>query len=225
LQDDDRLKMYFTYYVKKSSDGTYKVTPYNVPYIAKYVDSTTIDRDWKANNLPVLRYADVLLSYAEVLNELGTVNAGDANHDQYYYLNLVRKRAFSSNPNAHVYADMSLSQSQFRDSVMLERRLELAHEGQRLFDMRRTGTYISGMGALAATNASLLSSPPTFTSSYPAGVYPNPSGPKPYAGGTITFTADYFKNTKMAGPQPFQALHPIPGSQLQIYNIGQNQGY
>jgi hypothetical protein len=226
LPDDDRLKMYYTYYIKKSSsDGTYKVTPYNVPYIAKYVDSTTIDRDWKANNLPVIRYSDVLLLYAEVLNELGTVNPGDAGHDQYYYLNLVRQRAFSSNPTAHVYTDMSFSQSQFRDSLMLERRLELAHEGQRLFDMRRTGTFISGMDSLAARNASLLSTPPTFKSSYPGGVYPNPSGPKPYSGGTITFTSDYFRNTKMTGPQPFQALHPIPGSQLQIFNIGQNQGY
>ena len=225
LSDDDRLKMYYTYYIKKNSDGTYKVTPYAVPYIAKYVDSTTTDRDWKANNLPVIRYADVLLLYAEALNELGTVNTGDGNHDQYYYLNMVRQRAFSSNPNAHLYADRSLSQSQFRDSLMLERRLEFAHEGQRLFDMRRTGTFISGMNGLAARNASLSSSPPTFTSSYPAGVYPNPSGPKPYPGGTITFAADYFRNTKMTGPQAFQALHPIPGNQLQIFDIGQNQGY
>jgi hypothetical protein len=226
LPDDDRLKMYYSYYIKKSSSsGTYSVTPYNVPYIAKYVDSTTIDRDWKANNLPIIRYSDVLLLYAEVLNELGIVNTGDANHDQYYYLNLVRQRAYSSNPSAHVYADMSFSQSQFRDSLMLERRLELAHEGQRLFDMRRTGTYISGMDALAASNASRQSSPPTFTATYPGGVYPNPSGPKPYPGGTITFLSNYFLNTKMVGPQPFQALHPIPGSQLQIYNIGQNPGY
>ena len=224
-QDDDRLKMYYSYCIRKNSDGTYKLTPYNVPYIAKYVDSATTDRDWKANNLPVIRYPDVLLLYAEVLNELGIVNTGGGNHDQYYYLNLVRQRAFSSNPGAHVIADMSLSQFQFRDSLMLERRLALAHEGQRLFDMRRTGTFISGMTALAARNASMLSSPPAFKSGYPAGIYPNPSGPVAYPAGTITFTADYFKNTKMTGPQAFQAQHPIPGNQLQIFDIGQNQGY
>ena len=222
---DDRLKMYYSYYIKKSSNGTFTLTQYNVPYIAKYVDSTTVDRDWKANNLPILRYSDVLLMYAEVLNELGIVNTGDANHDQYYYLNLVRQRAFSSNPSGHVYADMAFSQSQFRDSLMLERRLELAHEGQRLFDMKRTGTFLTGMNALAAKNAAAMSSPPVFKVSYPAGVYPNPTGPKPYPAGTITFTSSFFSNAKTVGPQPFQALYPIPDAQIQIYNIGQNPGY
>ncbi len=51
---DDRLKMYFIHYIKKNSDGTFGVQKYNVPYIAKYVDSNTVARDYKANNLPVL---------------------------------------------------------------------------------------------------------------------------------------------------------------------------
>jgi len=221
---DDRLKWYSGAYIKKNSDGTFKITQYNVPYIFKYVDSNTVARDYKANNLPVLRYADVLLMYAEVLNELGTPGVGG---NQYYYFNLVRKRAFSANPAAYTLADGSLSKQQFRDSLMTERRLEFAHEGQRLFDLKRTGTYLSTMTALAAKDKALLAqSPvPTYKISYPGGTYPNPTGTVPYSAGTITFTADYLKNAKQNAPQSFQIVYPIPALQLQAYNIGQNNGY
>jgi starch-binding outer membrane protein, SusD/RagB family len=221
---DDRLKWYSSYYTKKNSDGTYKLTQYNVPYIFKYVDSNTVARDYKANNLPVLRYADVLLMYAEVLNELVTTGPSG---NQYYYLNLVRKRAFSSNPTAYILPDASCTQAQFRDTLMKERRLEFAHEGQRLFDLKRTGTYLTTMTALAAKDqAQLSSSPvPTFKATYPGGVYPNPTGPVAYSSGTITFTVDFLKNSKTVAPQNFQLLLPIPYLQLQSYDIGQNDGY
>ena len=221
---DDRLKWYSGFYIKKNSDGTFKIQQYNVPYIFKYVDSTTTARDYKANNLPVLRYADVLLMYAEVLNELGIPGVGG---NQYYYLNLVRKRAFSTNPNAYLVADGSLSKEQFRDTLMTERRLELAHEGQRLFDLKRTGTYISTMTALANKDKALLASSPqpSFKLAYPAGVYPNPGGPKAYPAGSITFTSDFLKNSKQEAPQDYQLVYPIPTLQLQAYDIGQNTGY
>ncbi|WEK21377.1 MAG: RagB/SusD family nutrient uptake outer membrane protein [Candidatus Pedobacter colombiensis] len=224
---DDRLKMYFSYYIKKNSNGTFGIQKYNVPYIAKYVDSTTVARDAKANNLPVLRYADVLLMYAEVLNELGTTNSEDGNKNQYDYLNMVRQRAFSTSPSTGKYNNMSFTKIQFRDIVMLERRLELAHEGQRLFDMKRTGTFISGMTALANnTKALLAGSPvPTYSIAYPAGVYPNPTGKTPYPAGTVVFTADFLKNTKTVPPADFQFVMPIPGNQIQVFDIGQNKGY
>ncbi|HEX7845229.1 MAG TPA: RagB/SusD family nutrient uptake outer membrane protein, partial [Chitinophagaceae bacterium] len=223
LPQDDRFKFYLSWYIKKNSDGTYKIQQYNVPYIGKYTDSNTVARDYKANNLPVLRYADVLLMYSEVLNELGV--AGPAG-DQYYYLNLVRKRAFSSNPNNYVVAS-GLSKEAFRDTLMRERRLEFAHEGQRLFDLKRTGTFISVMTALANKNkALLLQSPvPTYSVTYPGGTYPNPSGPVNYNGGTFKFTADFLKNSKTVAPQSFNVLYPIPYLQLQAFNIGQNNGY
>ena len=221
---DDRFKMYFVHYIKKNSDGTFGVQKYNVPYIAKYVDSNTVARDYKANNLPVLRYADVLLMYAEVLNELGTTGV---NGNQYYYLNQVRRRAFSSNPSAFEIPNMAYSKEQFRDTLMRERRLEFAHEGQRLFDLKRTGTYIPVMTALAEkTKAALASSSvPTYSATYPGGVFPNPTGPKAYAAGTVTFTADFLKNTKTVAPKPFQLVYPIPYLQLQAFDIGQNTGY
>ncbi|WP_169311974.1 RagB/SusD family nutrient uptake outer membrane protein [Pseudopedobacter saltans] len=224
LADDDRLKEYYTvHYIKKNSNGTFGVQKYNVPYIKKYTDSTTVARDYKANNLPVIRYADVLLMYSEVLNELGI--AGPKG-DRYYYLNLVRKRAFSKNPTANEISGTH-SKEDFRELVMRERRLEFAHEGQRLFDMKRTGTYISKMTDLAnKVNAALASSPvPTYSGTYPGGIYPNPAGNTPYNAGTVTFTADFLKNTKRTIPKPYQLVYPIPYAQLQAFDIGQNEGY
>jgi len=220
---DDRSKMYYSWYIKKQSDGTFKNTQQNVPYPAKYVDSVTVARDYKANNLPVLRYSDILLMYAEVLNELNTTGVGG---DKYYYLNLVRKRAFSSNPTSAVVAS-NLTMEQFRDTLMRERRLEFAQEGQRLFDLKRTGTFISVMTDLATRNSAILkqSTLPKYTVTYPGGVYPNPSGSVSYSGGTYTFKDDFVKNAKTKAPQEFQLVYPIPYLQLQAYNIGQNPGY
>lgn len=76
-------------------------------------------------DFPVIRYADVLLMYAEALNELG--NSSDA----HTYLNMIRNRAGLGDVSG-------LSQQQFRDAVLEERRLELAAEGHRWFDLVRT---------------------------------------------------------------------------------------
>ena len=80
-------------------------------------------------NYPVLRYAEVLLLNAEVLNEIN----GGPTAEAYNAINQVRARA-------HV-ADLTpgLSQADFRDSVFLERRKEFIQEGQRWFDLVQTG--------------------------------------------------------------------------------------
>ncbi len=75
-------------------------------------------------NFPVLRYADVLLMKAEALNELGNATQAELP------LNQVRARAGLS-------AVSGLSQAAFRTKVLNERRMELAFEGQRWFDLIR----------------------------------------------------------------------------------------
>ena len=74
-------------------------------------------------NYRILRYADVLLMYAEVENALG--NDSEAR----WALNQVRNRVELPNVTA--------SGTKLRDAIRLERRLELALEGNRLFDLRR----------------------------------------------------------------------------------------
>ncbi|MBN7813484.1 RagB/SusD family nutrient uptake outer membrane protein [Algoriphagus sp. H41] len=111
-----------------------KTTEHN--YVVKYsaTPASNLDGD---NNWIVLRYADVLLMYAEVLNEQGFVADGPA----FDYLNEIRTRAglpLKSSTQADPAHRIS-SQAEFRLAVEQERRVELAFEGHRWFDLLRTG--------------------------------------------------------------------------------------
>ncbi len=80
----------------------------------------------------LIRYADVLLIAAEALNENGKPA------DALVYLNLVRKRARGS--NLSLLPDVTITdKNQLRDKIFLERRHELAMEGNRFWDLVRTG--------------------------------------------------------------------------------------
>lgn len=80
-------------------------------------------------DFPVLRCADVLLMYAEALNE-----AAYGNTEAFKALNAVRSNANASEQTPAILT----SQSEFRTAVYLERRLELALEADRWFDIVRT---------------------------------------------------------------------------------------
>lgn len=107
-----------------------------LPHIKKYEDYRTdkgsglnISNMWlSGKNIPVLRYADVLLSYAECLNELNRTQ------EALTYVNQVRQRAGVSNWQ-------SMSQEQFRKQIMDERMRELFGENWRRFDLIRTGQW------------------------------------------------------------------------------------
>jgi len=86
------------------------------------------DHDWIE-----LRLGDVILLYAEALNETGNT-AGALTE-----LNKIRTRAGLDDSTAS-------SQAEVRQAIADERRLELAFEGQRWFDLVRTGTVNAEMG-------------------------------------------------------------------------------
>ncbi|GAB3908698.1 RagB/SusD family nutrient uptake outer membrane protein [Larkinella knui] len=98
-----------------------------IPYIIKFTYPHTITGRTD-NNWPVLRYADVLLMLAESINEATGPSA-----EAFDYLNQVRKRA-------GLAAVSGLDKVALRDAIMKERRVELAFENQRWFDLRRTKT-------------------------------------------------------------------------------------
>ncbi|RYF96477.1 MAG: RagB/SusD family nutrient uptake outer membrane protein, partial [Chitinophagaceae bacterium] len=81
-------------------------------------------------NYRVLRYADILLMYAEVLNELNKTA------DAYPYIQQVRSRA--KLPNLATVRP-NMTQAQMRDQIAHERALEFAIEGQRINDIIRWG--------------------------------------------------------------------------------------
>lgn len=83
------------------------------------------DADHSPLNYRLLRYADVLLMYAETLNAQGTGRDGEAREA----LNQVRTRA--------KLAEVTVSGKELRNAIRLERRLELALEDNRLYDLRR----------------------------------------------------------------------------------------
>lgn len=100
---------------------------YPIPFVNKYNYPHTISGRTNSN-WPILRYADVLLMLAEAINEQSGPT-GEA----YGYLNQVRTRAGLA-PKA------GLDKTSFRDAVLHERRIELAFENQRWFDLKRTKT-------------------------------------------------------------------------------------
>ena len=107
------------------------------PYIQKYWDRVAEPKgNASFNDYPVIRYADVLLIYAEAANEIGNSAAA---HE---YINKVRKRArFNGTTYLNVLPDyVGLSKEAFRAAVLNERRMEFVAEGQRFFDLARTGT-------------------------------------------------------------------------------------
>lgn len=105
-------------------------------YVSEYLDASATGNSAGSNNYPLLRYADVLLMYAEALNEQAAGNI-----EAYNAVNRIRKRA--GLPDLAI----GLSQAEFRDSVLLERRLVLAFEGHRWYDLVRRKRLITAMNA------------------------------------------------------------------------------
>ncbi|OBX26037.1 putative outer membrane starch-binding protein [Gelidibacter algens] len=130
-------------------EASYSYTGYNVRKFLVPI-SVIPSFDNSPMNFPVLRYADVLLMKAEALNELGQTNEAED------YLNMVRNRAGLSD------VQRGLSQVDFRDAVLKERRLELAFEGQRWFDLIRVNNgqygldFLHSIGKNNATQKHLL---------------------------------------------------------------------
>lgn len=109
-------------------------------FCKKFWDTPTVAND-NNNNFPVIRYSDVLLMYAECLNEAAYSATGDA----FKYLNDVRKRAGLAEKTSATVPD----QAAFRLAIEQERRVEFAFEGQRWFDLVRTGRAITVLNAKA----------------------------------------------------------------------------
>ena len=112
--------------------GGYTPEPDKVyfPYIAKYVHGPYSKPFNTGENWPVYRYADALLLLAECLVQEGKST------DALPYINQVRNRA--GLPNSTIATT---------ETVLNERRHELAFENQRFTDLVRTGKAIEVMTA------------------------------------------------------------------------------
>ena len=100
-----------------------------IPYISKYIDPNMTQALQGENDWIVLRYADIQLLHAEILAQ--GANPDDARAD----VNAIRTRAGIS-----TYTTPFASKTEALDAVYNERRLELAFEDQRWFDLLRMNT-------------------------------------------------------------------------------------
>jgi hypothetical protein len=99
----------------------YGVIKFCVPENVPYGYSTLSQQD-----AVILRYADVLLMYAEAQNEIGGPDAS-----VYNAINTIRKRVdMPALPEG-------LSKDQMREKIRHERKIEMAFEGLRYFDLKR----------------------------------------------------------------------------------------
>lgn len=157
-------------------------------------------------SINLLRYAEVLLNYAEAMNEAyspdakPSINGSPAVYSALEALNLVRTR----NGVAMPPLPSGMSKEDFRDKLRNERRIELAFEEHRFFDVRRWKI------AETTENANLMG----------IKVIPN----------DIVAPLDTFLYERfVAEPRIFDAskmyLYPIPESQVIINGWSQNPGW
>ncbi|HEY0611457.1 MAG TPA: RagB/SusD family nutrient uptake outer membrane protein [Chitinophaga sp.] len=101
-------------------------------YLRKFMDDNNpIDNPWNIAGLQpwiYIRYAEVLLNYAEAQNEAVGPDA-----TVYSAINQIRQRASVNQPALPA----GLSQAQMRDAIRRERQVELAFEEHRFYDVRR----------------------------------------------------------------------------------------
>lgn len=112
---------------------TYVQVEKNVRLMNKFYDTKSPTFKTVGNDQILLRYADVLLMYAEALNEIQY----DASEGSLAlkYLNAVRQRAGISN----LTVKQLPTQEKFRKGILIERQREFPYEGQRWFDLVRMG--------------------------------------------------------------------------------------
>jgi len=125
--DNDKRKTQLIVSKYTSEDGTtynLDITSSSRPFSRKYIDPLRVG-DKSSVNSSIIRYSDILLVYAE---------AAGPTAEGYAAINKIRARAGIGDLNP------ALGLEAFRDAVIEERALELAFEGHRLFDLRRTNS-------------------------------------------------------------------------------------
>lgn len=130
LRAKDREGYFYTSYYTNGNENLFQL---GAPYIFKHfnviANGTAGVLGTRNNNLnlPMIRYAEVLLVYAEAQNELGGPTA-----EAFNALKRIRDRANLVTPNVGTY-----DQNTFRDAVLRERWHELCYEQITWFDMVR----------------------------------------------------------------------------------------
>jgi len=130
--------------VRKDLIETINIDKDNTPFV-KFYDTFDLTTKNVGYDQPIIRYADVLLMYAEALNEI-SFDASEGS-EALKYLNQVRTR---SGATAYKASDLN-NKVKFREQLMHERRLEFPLECHRWFDLIRTNTAEAAMAKVGLT--------------------------------------------------------------------------
>lgn len=119
---------------------TYGDTNDNAAYFRKWLPNYVSNNSYVGVNVVLMRYADVLLMYAEALNETG------ATAQSIPIINKVREI------HGYMPAITATSQADVKAQIIHERTMELTLESVRFFDLRRWGMLDQAMQAAGRTN-------------------------------------------------------------------------
>ncbi|WP_201982391.1 RagB/SusD family nutrient uptake outer membrane protein [Hymenobacter rubidus] len=108
-------------------DGTTSVTGYYCRKMCDALSSANTQRAW-----PLLRYAEILLNYAEAINETGQTTLAVPK-----LIELRRRAGIDAGTDGRYGIPAGISQAQLRTFIQNERRIELAYEDHRWHDIRR----------------------------------------------------------------------------------------
>lgn len=125
-------------------DAVYRGTPtgyYINKMVNRYLAAVTVHGGPQGR--PLIRYADIALGYAEAMNEYKMHGSGEssivpADEETYEVLKKIRKRGGIEAGEDGMYGlKEDMTRLDMRDAIRLERRIELAIEGYRFWDVRR----------------------------------------------------------------------------------------
>ena len=139
---DALLKNVKGFYIRKRSDDM------DVNATARYVYATTSGFTRSAAPYMEIRYAEVLLNYAEA-----ACNAGDLGVAVEQLQRIRARVGYTAENNFGLEAGLSGDQAKCMAAILYERQIELAYEGKRFDDMRRWMLFDGGVGQ-GALNAS-----------------------------------------------------------------------
>lgn len=199
-------KTYNCFLGANKSDSYNRYTLFNGYCPKKGLDATVTDLYSTYTYTPLMRYAEVLLSYLEAINESAPSTVTQSMLDK--TINDIRNRV---NLPAIQLSEVN-TQALLRDAVRKERRVELAFEGFRYFDVLRWGTALQELNH-------------TFTG---VKLSDDPTAPNYRGSGSTASPVDenmYYKFETRAWDS-HNRYFPIPQNDLNINkNLTQNPGY
>jgi hypothetical protein len=157
-------------------------------------------------NVGIFRFAELLLIYAEA-----KIEANDIDNSVYQAINRIRQRALMPD------LPTGLSQAQLRKALRYERKVELANDGLRWYDLRRWGIANDVMNGFIYLNRDAK----PWTKDVLAGFDDNYTPIYNH-----TEAIKYFTTQEVIYRQNKDELWPVPNSEIDANNtLTQNPGY